>query len=70
MKTSVPEVGLSPCELLALEAPEVPQTRKAVSTAVGYIPDLDCKSPVLKTPCTLTAGHGETKLGLNWKFPP
>ena len=31
--------GLSPGELLAREVPEVPQTIKAIATAVGYMPD-------------------------------
>lgn len=64
--------GLSLGELLAREVPEVPQTIKAIATTVGYMPELDGKTLLLKTlhVYTLTIGHGEIKLGLSWKFPP
>lgn len=40
---------LPPCELLAREAPEAPQTIKAIATAVGCMPELD-NTQLLKIP--------------------
>lgn len=55
-------VGPSPPELLHRGAPEVPQIIKAVATAVSCMSD-----PITEdTPC-FDFGHGEVKLGLNWK---
>jgi hypothetical protein len=51
-----------------MEASEAPQTREAIATVVGCIPDLHVKTLLLKTPHPLTAGHREIKLGQNWKF--
>lgn len=64
--------GLCLGELLTKEVPEVPQTQKATAATVGYMPELDDKTLLLKTlhVYTLTIGHGKIRLGLNWKFPP
>lgn len=43
---------------------------KAVATAIGCVPELDCKTILLEALHTLTAGRGEIKLGLPWKLPP
>lgn len=42
---------------------------KAVATAIGCVPELDCKAILLEALHTLTAGEGEIKLGLPWKVP-
>lgn len=52
-----------------MEGSEAPQSRKAIATVVGYMPDQHVKTLLLKTPHPFTAGHREIKLGLNWKFP-
>lgn len=63
---------LPSCDLLTWTAPEAPQIIKAIDIIVACIPELDGPTLLLKTPHVLaaTAGHGEMKLGLNWKRPP
>lgn len=56
--------------MLAREAPEVPQTIKAIATTVGCIPKLDGETQRLCMCLVFDAGQGEIKLRVNWKLPP
>lgn len=54
---------LLPYELLVREVPKAWQTINFIATSVDYMPKLNSKILFLKTPYTLTAEHGEIKLG-------
>lgn len=59
--------GREPPRELSREAPEVLKTIKVIATAIGCLPELDEKTPLLKAlhVHALTVGRGEMKLGLN-----
>lgn len=49
-------------------SPVDPKTLQATSNAVGYTPELDCKTLLLKTLCTLVIEQGKIKPVLTWKL--
>lgn len=49
--------------------PGVPKTMQAISTVIGYPPELVDKSLLVKTLHTLVTGHREIKLELGWRLP-
>ena len=58
-----PKSRLPPYELWAAETLEAPKTIKAVVTFVGFFPELNAKTLLLKQFNALDSRAGETKLG-------
>jgi hypothetical protein len=49
-------------------SPQFPQTAQAIATAVVYLPEIERKTPLLKTPHILLRRHRKMKCSLGWKI--
>lgn len=68
--SAVPGVGYFSHEMLVPESSDVPPNNVRFGHSSWLSIELGDKTLLLRIPHTLVAGCGETKLKLDWKFPP
>ena len=68
-KNSRARHGKPPFELLVRGAQKIPLAGKAIAIVLGCLPELEGKTLLLKTPCTLDTGRGGISVELT-RNPP